>query len=309
MFNVGQVLKHEDVSVPYTGNVAEEAVRFNWVKPFSTGQWIYLAPMARLIRALHEALRRHIVPAVGYEEWIFPRLQHTASLESFGWLAVPNLPLELFDVTPHRLEERPLEARMLDPLQCTSFYHYFSQGKISDDLLPLKIFEVLGGWTYRNEKPERFNHGFHTGLEFCGAELVFLGSPAEVKDIRWQTLRHMTELLNRLGMNWRLVVGTSCCHKHSEKYSHYLDEAISIDEIPTIDIEGWIPATGEWLELGGGDIAHDRLVNGFGLQTESNADIWSGCQGLGFGRMAYVFLSQFGFDTAQWPTTMSELLP
>lgn len=137
--------------------------------------------------------------------------------------------------------------------------------------------------------------------------MVFLGTPEEVSKIRLETLNAMLNMLDELGIVWRLVVGGSCCHSDSKKYANILDEECRIDQIPTIDIECYIPFIGDWIEFGGGDLAYDRLTSNFGIKfANSNQEVWSGCQGMGFSRSMYIFLSQFGFDQNKWPKTLTD---
>jgi seryl-tRNA synthetase len=311
-YSEGQVLLISDKSkddIIYRGNAVQEAVEGGYVQEISKGQWIYLQEAAKIVKAFQDLLRQHIAKEQGFEEWIFPRLQRRESIANFGWEAHENLRKELMRVVPNVLESgEHLPELYLDPLQCPSFYRYLSlNGPLPVADTPRKVYEVLGGWTCRNEKPERLKSGFQTGLEFIGAEMVFLGKPEDVSKIRMETLSNMISMLDKLGIVWRLVVGGSCCHSDSKKYSDILGEECRMDQIPTMDIECYIPYTDEWVELGGGDLAYDRLTSNFGITfKDSDEEVWSGCQGMGFGRSMYIFLSQFGFDQNKWPKELTD---
>lgn len=309
----GQVLDESQKKInelSYAGDAVKEAIEKEYVKEISEGQWIYLAEATKIVKNLQNLLRENVAGKLNYQEWIFPRLQRVESIANFGWEMRDNLRGELMKVVPNIIERgRHLpDYYYLDPLQCPSFYRYLSKVCPLDSAkTPIKVYEVLGGWTYRNEKPERISTGFQTGLEFIGAELVFLGKPGDVVQVRKDTLNHVLELLDRLGIVWRTVVGSSCCHGDSQKYGAILEKGCNVNEIPTIDIECYIPHRNEWIEIGGGDLAFDRLASKFGINFEnSNEEIWSGCQGFGFGRAVYIFLSQFGFDQSKWPTEISK---
>ncbi|MBU0458997.1 hypothetical protein KJ652_04095 [Patescibacteria group bacterium] len=303
----GQVLSTSNKvkeSITYSGNAVEDAKNRKFLQEISEGQWIYLGEAAHCVKTFQDLLRKYVADELDYQEWIFPRLQRTESIRNFGWEARENLRGELMRVVPNMMERGAhLPEFYLDPLQCPSFYRYMSlNSPISSQESPYKVFEVLGGWTYRNEQPERIKNGFQTGLEFIGAEMVFMGKPEDALEIRKNSLNQVIKMLDDLGIVWRTVVGSSCCHSDSAKYGNILQQGCKPDEIPTIDIECYIPHTGEWIEIGGGDLAFDRLTSKFGITfNDSDDEVWSGCQGFGFGRALYVFLSQYGCERVHWP--------
>ena len=313
LYNEGQVIATSAKPVEeilFTGDAVREAIANDFVKQISTGQWTYLQQAANIVRAFHGLLRQYVAAPLGYEEWILPRLQTREAIQNFGWEARENLMGELMRVVPNvpeRGEHLP-EFYYLDPLQCPSFYRHMAlESPLDINNTPIRVFEVMGGWTYRNEQPERISRGFQTGLEFMGAEMVFLGEPEAVSQTRLDTLKAMITMLNDLGIVWRLTVGGSCCHSDSQQYADILDSECRMEQIPTMDIECFVPFTGEWVELGGGDLAYTRLAENFNISFgNSDKEVWSGCQGMGFGRSMYIFLSQFGCDPSKWPSTLTD---
>lgn len=159
-YHEGQVLDNSYTTtedILYKGDAVKEAVDRKYLQEISPGQWLYLPEAARIVKGFQDLLREHMVQGQDFQEWIFPRLQRKENIANFGWEIRENLRGELMKVVPNVIEEgQHLPEFYLDPLQCPSFYRYLSlNSPLDPNETPIKVYEVLGGWTYRNEKPER----------------------------------------------------------------------------------------------------------------------------------------------------------
>jgi seryl-tRNA synthetase len=301
-----------------TWDVEREAERRGWVTRFSGvgqyGIYSYQPPMAALILSFKDLLRR-LALQHGFQEMIFPRHYRAEALSAFGWTEHEKLKHELMVLRPLNPDVHRINYELLvDPLQCVGFYEtlrIWQQG--NGGVLPpslfenggLRVFEEQGGWTLRNEEISRLKSGFATSFEFGGAELVWAGMRSTVYATRWEVLTAVCELLSELQLHFRVVVGSSC--SANAHHPELLSKTFSLYEMPTLDMQLRLPATiistasGSWAELGGGDVAGTRLTGRFGLKTAGGAALYSGCQGIGWQRLAYGFLAQKGFQPEGWP--------
>ena len=319
---LGTVLAENRGSVkPFGGLVMQEAERLGWIKPFSQGQYIYAPQWANLVRLFQDLIRRRAVELLEFEEWLFPRMIPREALVSF----------KLTQFAPDLLvaTDGPNKG-FLDPVQCVSIYHAFRHAVLEREMLPLKIVESLGGWTWRNESEQTLD-GPYRAKEFLRVEHVYIGTPDQVTQIREMVRDTLLELLTNLGISWQVVVGAGCMDIPSIK-SRQL-HAQHANQIPVQDIE--VPIRGALRHdprrdalIGGRHVVHtesgsrelandefyldadeicgssvegDHLVSSFDITGSGNLQIWSGCTGIGLNRLVVAFLYQHGFDMSKWP--------
>lgn len=274
-----------------------------WLTRIDHGQYIFHEKMTNLLIAFQE-MTKVLAKQLGYVEWIFPRLQTDDALRAFGWTDMSNLRPELLRVVPFENDGTRLNnGWFLDPLQCTSFYRYLKTiSPVPATLTPMKIYEWRGGWTYRNEKKDRIMDCFETCLEFSGLEMVFVGDEEFAKKTRFDNFNFMTNFVEQLEMDYRIVVGSSCSHK-KEGHGPTGDE-IMLNDVPTIDVQVKVPQDNKYIEIGGSDYIGTRLINNFGISASDQSQLHSGCQGIGWQRLAKGFLAQKGTDPKSWPKSL-----
>ena len=330
----GTILKR-GVEKPFKfgGDVATEAERLGWAKRYpGRGQWIFTPPLTALLRAISELIIEKVAEPLGFEEWMFPRLM---PMEVFKKLStyVEHLPEGLFYVCapprdPAAFEEFKREyalrrevrtdllKEILEPpgyvmeaVQCPPFYQFFSGEIVRLEDLPVKAFDLLGGWTWRNEA------GGVEGLvrtnEFWRMEMVFLASPEEVTEIRNKVTDLTVELVDKeLDMEWRMVAGAPFFLSPQEAARRMIDVS-NIDKVPTLDVEVYLPYRGErdkaeWLEITAASVHRDFYVKNFRIKEAKGRPIWTGCVGHGITRWAAGFLARHGFNFDDWPKAVKE---
>lgn len=325
----GTVLrKGEEKPFNFGGELSAEIERLGWGKRYvGRGQWIFTAPMTALLRALSELIIERVARPLGFHEWMFPRL---VPFDVFKKLStyVEHLPEGLFYVCapprdPSAFDEFKREYALkrelrgdilknileepryvLEAVQCPPFYQYFSGEIVRLEDLPVKAYELLGGWTWRNEG------GGVEGLvrtnEFWRMEMVFLASPREVVEIRDKVIDLTVELVDEtLDMEWRVVAGAPFFLSPEEASKRLIDVS-STEKIPTLDVEVYLPYRGprekaEWLEITAATVHRDFYVKAFRIKEARNREIWTGCVGHGLTRWASGFLARHGFNFEDWP--------
>ena len=238
----------------------EEAIELGWIVEFREGQYIYGLKWTRLVRLLQVELVRR-AQALGFEEWILPRYIPRAALDSF----------KLTQFTPDLLLSAG-PGSYLDPVQCISFYEHLRGRKLDPKQLPIRVVEAMGGWTWRNEKPENIDGPFRA-REFLRVEHVFCGTPEQVRDTRRCVRENLTNMLSRLKLGWQIVVGHGCMDIPS--LTERRVNAAGADDIPVQDIE--VPIRRALHKLPKlpepGTSHHAVLKNGVLVETVSDAEL------------------------------------
>lgn len=315
--------------VKFTGEVSEAAERLGWIKRFpARGQWIFTAPMASLISAIRSIIVDYICRPLGFQEWIFPRLIPFAVLEKLSTY-VEHLPEGMFYVCapprdpsafdPFKREfklRREIRADLLreileppsyvlDAVQCPPFYQFFSGEVVRAEDLPIKVYDYAGGWTWRNEAGGV--EGLARTNEFLRLEMVYLGTPDQVVEIRDQVVERTIEVVDRvLDLEWRLTVGAPF-YLSQEAASKRLVDISSSSRIPALDVECYLPYRGgredsEWLEISACNIHMRHYVDAFKIREARGRELWTGCVGHGLTRWATALLAQKGFNFDDWPS-------
>lgn len=316
-------------------DIAIEAEKRGWIKRYpGKGQWIYTPPMASLIRTIAQLIIERVAKPMGFNEWMFPRL---VPMEVFNRLTtyVEHLPDGVFYVCvpprdPSIFDEfkreyvlrREIRTDLLkqilgepeyimEAIQCTAFYQYFSEEFVRLEDLPIKAYELLGGWTWRNEA------GGVEGLvrtnEFWRLEMVFLGSPDDVTEIRNKSMDLTIELADKdLDLEWRVVAGAPFYLSPQEASKRLIDIS-HMNKIPTLDLEVYLPYRGpresaEWLEVTAASVHRDFYVKNFKIREAKERELWTGCVGHGLSRWAAGFLARHGFEFDEWPKAVKEMI-
>jgi len=308
------------------------ALKRGWIKRFpGRGQWVITSPMTRLLRVLKEMIEDHILIPLGFQEWMFPKLIPWDVYERmpgyFEHLAEGLMYVCHAGRDPEALKEFKLEARLkkkADPAlvrdklegpthilaaaQCEPFYQFFSREITPEEILPVKVYDV-SGWTYRWEGGGV--EGLLRTVEFFRLEAVWLGTPEQVVDIRWELADKTFNFLDKvLDLEVRMTVGAPFYMTTEQAQEKLVDiSGEKYPEVPTLDIEAYLPYKGsreeaEWLEINGINVHKKKYVDSF--RIKANTEVWTGCNGYGLTRYLVAFLVRHGFEPEKWPKEVRE---
>ncbi len=311
------------VEHPFREDPFELAKERGWVIPFpGRGQFIYTAPYARLLRVLEDLCIERVALELGFEESMFPKLIPLDVMQKMpGYL--DELPEGMYYVCPpprepeifadfkrelkltkkihtEKLKECLKEpAYVLAPAQCEPFYQSFAGRYVRLEDLPVKFFD-RSGWTYRWEGGGV--EGFIRVQEFRRIEFVFIGKPDDVVKIRDELRDKSIELVEQLGMEWRLLVATPFYLREGGIAEDISDSS----KVATYDLEVKLPYNDSWLELGSFNVHRTKFVDTFKIKEIKGREIWTGCYGFGSSRWVAGFLAQHGLDSTNWPKLVRE---
>ncbi|MEW6592162.1 MAG: aminoacyl--tRNA ligase-related protein [Candidatus Hadarchaeota archaeon] len=288
-----------------------------WLVEFpGRGQWIYTEPYARLIRALEELIVENVAVPLGFSEAMFPKLIPLEVMQRMpGYL--DGVPEGMYYVCPPPREPQAFEkfkmdlkltkkipteelkkvvkdpAYVLSPAQCEPFYQGFASKYVNIEKLPVKLYD-MSGWTYRWEGGGV--EGLIRTQEFRRIEFVMLGSPDDVISIREDVVEKSIELVEKLGLEWRIPIATP----------FYMKEGGAMDasdsrKVATYDLEVLLPYNEKWLEIGSYNAHKTKFTETFKIKEVKGREVWTGCCGFGTSRWVVGFLAQHGFDTSRWP--------
>lgn len=297
-----------------------------WIKRASIGQWIYTPPLTHLLNALRKLFIDEVVKPLGFEEAIFPKMYplevgiKTGHLKgvinSMMFVSLPKS-YNISEFEPlidymYVMDEAPPEEiqKYVEPpkyflcfAQCEPFYWFFENEVLDDSVLPVKWYDMSGP-SFRWESGGIY--GIERVIEFHRIEIVWLGKPEQVIDIRNKLMERYESFLDEvLDLEWRFSWVTPWFYEQAGVVEERLE--LDIDRPGTIDIEVWTPYKGgrddskAWLEVGNISIHGTKFTAPFKIKHNKDEILWTGCSGFGSERWLVAFLAQKGFDPANWP--------
>ncbi|MCX8184688.1 MAG: aminoacyl--tRNA ligase-related protein [Sulfolobales archaeon] len=303
------------------------------VKRFSIGQWLYTPLATYLMNMVREIFIREVVIPLGFTEAVFPKMYpleiglKTGHLRgTINSMVFASLPKtynieefeELTDYMYVTNEAPPEEVGnylrypeyFLCYAQCEPFYWFFGGELIDDASIPVKWFDRSGP-SFRWESGGIY--GLERVIEFHRVEIVWLGRPEQVIQIRNELLSEYEKFMDRvLDIEWREAWVTPWYYEQSGAVERV--EEFNIDRPGTIDFELWLPYRGPredrkaWLEVGNLSIHGTKFTEPFRIKHNRGETLWTGCSGFGSQRWLTAFLAQRGFNPDNWPPKLRDYL-
>lgn len=312
---ISQSREHEFL---FEGDPTEEAARQGWVKKFpGKGQWFYGPQIIALQRAVEEIFLEQIIEPLDFVECMWPKLIPIPVMNKMRYLE--GLPEGMYYCSAPRREPLVFEkfkkeliiskevpitllkkglkdpSYVLAPAQCEPFYEFFSHEVVDEEELPIKFFD-RSGWTYRWEAGGA--KGLDRVHEFQRIELVWLGTPAQVEEIRDRTLQISQDLADKMELSWYTEVGDDPFYLEGRKSE---ERGIEFPDIPKYEMRLEIPGEEKGVAVVSANVHGTHFVEGFSIKEAHKHRIWTGCTGIGISRWIFGFLAQKGFDKSRWP--------
>jgi len=322
------VRQSEPKKIKFKDDPVKVALELGWIKEFpGRGQWTYTTPYVKLLETIENILLEEVIHKLGFQPFMLPKLIPLEIMQKMpGYLE--EIPEGMYYVCPPpRDPEAFTEFKevvrvtktvpkdilknvvkepeyVLSPAQCEPFWYFFSHEVLRVEDLPFKLYD-RSGWTYRWEG------GGVEGLarlqEFRRIELVYVGTPEQVVEIRDSIVDKVVDVVDRiLELEWRVVAATPFYMKGGE-----IGDVSDSKNVAAFDVEIYLPYRGEkgkaeWLEIAGCFIHKEKFVKNFSIHEAKNRPIWTGCTGLGTSRWVTAFLATHGFNPKNWPSMVKE---
>jgi seryl-tRNA synthetase len=310
--------------VRFRADPTEEMLARGWIRSGPTkGKW-YLGPTAaHLLRTMEQIAREEVLIPLGFQEVVQPHhdsfdiLLKTGHLEGlpgeFYYVAEPTTRdpaawerfTDLVKIT-RQVPEEELRRMVTGPTaiscyaQCPTTYWWLGGRTLATDTLPVKIYDRAA---VSNRYESGGRHGLERVDEFHRIEPVYLGTPAQLTELRTALLERYTRVFDQiLELDWRTAWVTPFYMQQSGKVG--VDDAVERVK-GTIDFEAYLPYRGsrsesEWLEFQNLSIVGDKYTKAFAIKAQKG-ELWSGCSGIGLERWLTAFLAQKGLDPDGWP--------
>ena len=184
--------------------------------------------------------------------------------------------------------------------QCPTIYWWLSGRTLSERDLPLKVFDRAA---VSNRYESGGRHGLERVDEFHRIEPVYVGTPAQLADLRARLLERYAHVFDDiLELDWRTAWVTPFYLQQSGGVG-LEDEEERVRG--TIDFEAYLPYRGprdrsEWLEFQNLSVVGTRFTKAFTIRSPRE-ELWSGCSGIGLERWLTAFLAQKGPEPDGWP--------
>ncbi len=305
-------------SIFFEGDPTEEAARQGWVKKFpGKGQWFYGPQFIALQRTIEDIFLEALVEKLGFYECMWPKLIPIPVMNKMRYLeglpegmyycSAPRRDPEVFKKFKNELlikKEVPIErlkdglkdpSYVLAPAQCEPFYEFFSHEVLDEKDLPIKLFDK-SGWTYRWEAGGA--KGLDRVHEFQRTELVWLGTPEQVEEIRDATLEISQDLANQMELEWYTEIGDDPFYLEGRKVE---ERGIQFPDVPKYEMRLVVPGADKGVAAVSANVHGTHFTEGFSIKETHNHTLWTGCTGIGTTRWLFGFLAQKGFDEVNWP--------
>ncbi len=293
----------------------------DWLKHRGRGQWIFGPQATAIMRAMEQLVVDELLNPLGFNEIIIPKAVTWDVWQRSGH--AKNLYPEIYYICPPdtrdpefweevidrykitgNVQTRLIKEKIKEPIggvcyaQCPPFWPYLQGRTVSDDSLPIKVFD-RSGTSMRYESGGI--HGIERVDEFHRIEVIWAGYPEEVKRIHRDIVERYRKIFNDiLEFEWRMAWVTPWFMAQEGLIGTAKDK-----EVGTIDFEAYLPYRGsredsEWLEFQNASNNGDKYPKGFSVKGQKG-ELRSGCTGIGLERWLAVFIAQKGIEPENWP--------
>ena len=311
----------------WSSDPSEEMQKRGWIKLLGKGKWFYMPPAAAIMRAMEKIALQEVVLPLGFKEVIEP--MHV----SFDtWLKTGHLegmPGEIYYICEPKSRDEQQWEHFIDLVkitrevpteellknlkapkegvvyaQCPNIYASLAGKTISEDALPLLLFE-------HSVPSDRYEAGGKHGIErvdeFHRIEVVYIGTKEQLLELREKLIARYKHVFNDiLDLEWRMAKVTPFYMQQAGIVGMEEEEAKG-----TIDFEAWLPYRGdrskEWLEFQNISIVGEKYTKAFNIKGQRST-LWSGCSGIGLERWMVSFLAQKGLEPENWPQSFKKYL-
>ena len=321
--------KSTEKEMNFSEDPTEILIKLHWIKHGGTrGQWIYGPQITKIFRTFECIVVNEILDKLHYHEMIFPKLVPWEVWQRSGhakgiypeiyYVCTPKTRdvdfwedvIDYYKIT-QEIPVNLIKEKIGSPIggmcyaQCPSFYPFMQGETLSNDSLPIRVFD-RSGTSHRYESGGI--HGIERVDEFHRIEIVWIGTPEQVVEeskLLQRCYKHIFNVI--LDLEWRMAWVTPWFMAQEGMIGLAGDIRVG-----TIDYEAYMPYRGnressEWLEFQNLSVNGDKYPKGFNIKAQKG-ELWSGCSGVGLQRWASAFLAQKGFDPENWPKKFVKLI-
>ena len=306
---------------PYETDVNAKLVDRGWLHDYGKGQVAYRGPVLKLARLINdkaaELYKREFAAVDGH----FPALVDADTLHKCGYFdSHPNAVtfvgnmIEDFDaIEEFRIANSCSEGAHMPPGE-----HVHVDGMCLNPAACFPAYPTLTGkryqtgecftWMGRVFRYESRNiSGLERLYEFNVRELVFVGSPDYVTDIRGRCLPIVEELASHFDLDCQIQTATDpffATVSAAKKFWQAAQEVKNEIKIPVLN------ADGEKHNIACGSInLHGNFFGEkFDIEDSEGNPALTGCVGLGIERWVLAGFTQHGLEPDRWPAAVRDVI-
>lgn len=294
-----------------------ELVASNQVVLIHPGTPVYQGDFARRLLAADAAFQQLAVER-GAVEQLYPSTVPTASLSSNGYLA--SYPQHAFLVAAfHRdmdslakvaslagrssvaSEAGELLAAADEVLAPTVCYRCFDALRFAPNLArPLSAGKIFTGVANCHRCEDKALEELSRLQTFRMREIIFFGAAKFVDDERGWWMTRFSELLKSWNARFRIVTAsdpffaTNAASKRTYQSLKRLK----------YECQMHLPHSNKWVAVASFNNHEETLVKAYELGTGEATNVHSGCVGVGYDRLLFALMCQFGTESDKWPPAM-----
>ena len=131
---------------------------------------------------------------------------------------------------------------------------------------------------------------------FTMREIIFFGTDDFVEMNRNEIQEHCKSYFIELGLKFRIVTASDPFFTSGAEAKRIYQSALALK----LEIQVFLPHSDKWISVASFNNHQQSLVAPYKIGFDSNSDLYSGCVGYGYERLAYALYSQFGCDQSSW---------
>jgi seryl-tRNA synthetase len=273
----------------------------------SNGTYVYTGTLAKVITGLDNFLQKLCIK-FGAVEYIFPTtmpfdsLNNSGYIKSFpqhvGFISYGQKGYDGFTKLVTALDDNQVEKYLGDVkliLAPTVCHHLFQTIKLSKSTK--KLIVTGSSKCHRNE--DKTAYGIERLNSFNMREIIFIDEP----DIVSNKLTEFSNILNDIFTKWNIYFikmnATDPFFAGEMSNKKIYQSMLDLKN----EYKFHLPYSNKWLATTSINYHRDNILYGFDINTDK---LHSGCIAFGLERIALSLFSQFGTNTKEWPTNLTE---
>ena len=185
----------------------------------------------------------------------------------------------------------------LQPAVCDVCYYALSHARDHRNRIYTTYNKV-----FRNERSK--TDSLDRLLAFSVRDIMFVGDEPFVLDVRQRLIEDLSAFLGKLNLNCRIETANDPFFSNDAALKNVFQNASRLK----YELLARLNHSGEYLAVGSINLHLDFFGNAFDIRLPDGGNVYSGCIGIGFERLAYALYCQYGHEVDRWPRDLRELL-
>ncbi len=188
----------------------------------------------------------------------------------------------------------PLISDFENTLSPTVCYHCFERhAGMTLGEAPMLITAL--GKCHRHEGKN--THGLTRLRTYTMREIIYFGGTDYVRHWQHEIMSYCKQLISDLRLNYRIVAASDPFFATTATQKKDFQRMFKLK----YELQVYVPCEDRWVSTMSFNNHQKTLVDSYEISTEEEAGMESGCFGVGYERLAFAIVSQYGVDPSGWP--------